>query len=318
MTGVRLQPSVLDRLDPIAAAIRWWTSEIAGLFGSFSRKVVTVEALDQKKRLPHKIAIMLGETDGFVARTRLPKGSSDAHRRALDLKAQDLAPIAPTALTIIATATERASDGSLTYAVAMARKDRLGVLETIARRKGARSVAFAVEHAADVELLSPAADRKSQRNLIIDAVIVLSVIVSGMVAVSSWTARIEAETAELAAQERSLRRAAVVAEAARKDAGISAQLIERGLLGRRADTALRTLALFNTATPDSAWWTRIRWTPQETTISGQAADATGAIKQMSNTAKGWSIELSGPLNAAPSGGFQTFELIARERKAPAQ
>lgn len=318
MTQLRLQPSVLDRLDPVAGAIRWWTSQIATLFGPTSRKTVAVEDLEHiRKRLPANVAIVLGEADGFVATTRLPKGSADAHRQALGLRINDLAPTAPAALSMTGAAVAREADGSQTYAVLMARQERLAQIEAIARRKGARQVSFTSGIAGDLKLRSPAAERKAQRALLVDASIVIGVIVSTMITVSLWTARIEAETEALAAQERSLRKAAVAAEATRNAAGVSAQLIQRGLLSRRADAALRTLAMLNEATPDQAWWSRVRWTPQETTLSGQATDATSAIGQMSDRAKSWSIELAGPLNAAPSGGYQSFELIARERKTPA-
>jgi hypothetical protein len=317
MTQLRLQPSVLDRLDPVAGAIRWWTSQIVTLFGAAPRKTIAVEDLEHNtKRLHAKVAIALGETDGFVATTRLPKGSADAHRQALGLRIDDIAPTTPATLSMTGAAVARDADGSLTYAVMMARKERLTQIEAIARRKGARDVIFTSGNAGDLELRSPAAERKAQQALLVDAAIVLAIIVSTMIAVSVWTTRIEAETEMLAGEERSLRRAAVAAETTRNAAGVSAQLIERGLLSRRADAALRTLAMLNEATPDQAWWTRVRWTPQETTLSGQATDATAAIGQMSDRAKAWSIELTGPLNAAPSGGYQSFELIARERKTP--
>ncbi len=318
MTELRLQPSVLDRLNPIASTVRWWTSQITALFGSPARKMVSVDDIESsKKRLPSKVTVVLGETDGFAATARLPKGAADAHRQALGLKIQDLAPALPQALCIVASAAARAPDGSLTYSVAMARKDRLTELEQAAQRKGAQSVAFVVEQAQDVELRSPNTEHKARRNLFIDTLIILGVIVATMIAVSVWTAHIQTETERLAAEERSLRRAAVAAEAARNDANVSAQLVERGLMSRRADTALRTLAILNEATPNTAWWTRIRWTPLETTLSGQAGDATAAIKQISDAAKAWSIELTGPLNAAPSGSYQSFEIIARERKTVA-
>lgn len=319
MTLLLLRPSPLDRLDPIAAAIRWWTSELGSLMGQPRVKAVHADELDQsKRRLPSKVSIVLGETDGFIARTRLPKGLAGAHAQALSHKLPDLAPVPPAALSIVASAVERNSDGALTYAVIMARKDRLAQLEAAARRRGATSVAFTVETAPDIALRSPAAEQKSRLMLIMDAVLVLGVIAAAMIAVAIWTACIEAETEALAAQERSLRRAAVAAETVRKDAGISTQLIERGLMSRRADTALRTLALLNQAMPETAWWTRLHWTPQETAISGQATDATAAIRQMSEAAKGWSIELAGPLTAAHSGSAQTFEIIVRERVAPPQ
>lgn len=316
MTQLHLQPSVLDRLDPIAGAIRWWTSQITGLFAPSPRKMVPADDLDQKpQRLPARVTIVLGETDGFVATTRLPKGAADAHRQALGLQIQDLTPAAPQTLSIVATAATRETDGSLTYALAMARRERLTELEAAARRKGAKSVAFAVEQATDIELRSPNAQRQAQRDLFVDAFIILGVIVATMIAVSFWTTRIQDETEALAAEERSLRRAAVAAEAARNDASVSAQLVERGLMSRRADGALRALALLNEATPNTAWWTRVLWTPQETTLSGQTGDATTAIKQMSDAAKTWSIELAGPLNAAPSGSYQSFQIIARDRKS---
>jgi hypothetical protein len=40
------------------------------------------------------------------------------------------------------------------------------------------------------------------------------------------------------------------------------------------------------------------------------------LAALSGQAKDWSVEPSGTLEAAPSGGAQSFEFIAKPRKAP--
>jgi hypothetical protein len=60
----------------------------------------------------------------------------------------------------------------------------------------------------------------------------------------------------------------------------------------------------------------VAWTPDEVTISAQSQNATSALAALSSQAKDWSIEPSGTLEAAPGGGAQSFEFIARPRKAP--
>lgn len=316
MARVQLQPSPFDRLDPVAQVVRWWTSQMAAMLANGPRNEVHSGALDQsKKRLPRRIVIVLTGTDGFTARTRLPKGQASTHLKAIELRLPDLAPVDPLNLVISTTAVSRNEDGGTTYEIAMARKARLDELEAIAKRKGAQSVAFKVESSASVVLQSPRALSRASAGLVMDSAIIMATLASAVAAVSAWTIQVEKNTQALAEEERSLRRAAVATEASRSAGEISRQLVERGILTRRGSAALEALATLNSATPDETWWTRIRWSPGEVAITGQSPNATAAINALSSSAKGWSVELAGPLNSAQADGVQLFEILAKPRGA---
>ncbi len=316
MTRIDMIPSPFDRLDPIAQAVRWWTSQMIDVLAPPFRKLIPAETLDQEERIRAAHAAMaLPETDAFVARLTLPKGSSAAHASAIRLRLGDLAPADPAQLQISATAIEQADSGAVTYAIAMARRDRLDNLEKAARRKGVRSVRFHAVECRAAELRSGKAERKARRSLAIDAALVAMILAGAVAASVMWTMRIEGETSALAEQERSLRRAVVAAEAARRDADLARDFIDKGVLDRRAGAVLETLAALNNATPANAWWSSIRWSPQDITLAAQSNDPTKAIEAISAGAKNWTVELSGTLNAASGAAAQAFELKLRPREA---
>lgn len=315
MSHLNLQPSPLDRLDPIAQGIRWWLAQMQGLFGSARHTIVPATDLDQTKaRLPRRVVIELAETDAFSARTVLPKARVGAHQRALELRLPELAPISPDELAVFATAIEVGDEGT-TYHVAMARSDRLKDLEAAAKRRGAAVIRFNAAGDHGLDILSARGQVRARRRLVLDAAIIVGLIFSAVAATNLWAARIAADTEALADRERLARRAAVATEATRKQGEVSRQLVERGILKRRGSAVLDTLAALNAATPDNTWWTFVRWSPDETVISGQGANATDAIGMLSANAKDWSVELAGPLASAPPGGAQSFEIVARPRKA---
>ncbi|MEY2758106.1 MAG: hypothetical protein RIR33_1884 [Pseudomonadota bacterium] len=317
MTRLELQPSPFDRLDPVARAVRWWTSQMLDLAGAPRRTPRNADAIaGDAKRLPRHVAIMLPEEEGFLAEVSLAKGHADAHRQALALKLPDLAPIPAAEMCVTARAVGSAEDGAITYAVAMARRTRLDEFETKARKRGARSVVFHVGDS-DIDLLSPTAEARRRRGMLIDAGIIAALALASVAASLAWTSRINAETEHLAQQERDLRGAAVAAETAREEAEVARALVERGILNRRSTVALDAIATLNQATPRFAWWTRLTWTPDDITIGAEAADATAAISALSSSAKAWSIELSGAIAAAQKSGVQAFELVARPRTANA-
>lgn len=318
MNRITLQPSPCDRLDPVARAIRWWTDQMLDIAGRPQRRTIAAsDVAEGTGRLPRHLAIMLSDTEGFVAEASLPRGLADAHRQALELKLSDLAPVQSEKLSVAATAVRQAQDGATTYALAMARKDTLNKLEDQARKRGAHDVVFAVTEASALDVVSPTAAGQSRSRLIIDASLVLGVAITAVMAVMAWTGRITAEAEQLAGQERTLRSAAIAAENTRREGEVSQQLVERGVLNRRGHSALDALAALNAATPDNAWWRRVVWTPSETTLSLESTDATAAIASLSSAAKGWSLELSGALAAAQEGQAQAFELVARQRQAAA-
>jgi hypothetical protein len=316
MTGrIELFPSPFDRLDPVARAVRWWTSQMADILGRPARKTAPAEILEADGKIAAgHVAIVLKDTDAFVARLALPRGHASSHQNALLLKLPDITPGDPAKLKIAAVATDAQEEGGVGYAIAMARPQRLALLERQARKKGARSVRFQPEGAPAIELRSPAADRREQRRLIFDAALAVILVASATAAVAIWTGRVQQETAALAGQERELRRAAVASETVRRNAEIARELVSRGILDRRAGSALSALADLNKATPDGAWWTSVRWSSQETTVSAQATDAAKAIELISKNAKGWTVELGGAINATAAGAPQTFDLTLRPRQ----
>lgn len=293
--------------------------QMIDIVGSPRRKPATVEQVETAGlRLPKHLTIKLDETDGFVAHAVLPKGHPEAHRQALELQLPDLCPVKPDLLASSATAIAQAPDGATTYAIAMARRTRLDELELAARKKGARSVAFQIEGPSAPELNSPLSSRRHQRSVIMDAAIVAGVAAAAVLAVMVWTNTVNVEAETLAQQERDLRGAAVAAESARNEGDVSRALVERGVLKRRSYAALEALARLNTATPKTAWWTRVVWTPDEVSISAQSQNATNALAALSGQAKDWSIEPSGTVEASPSEVAQSFEFIARPRRAPSK
>ena len=315
MTRIELQPSPVDRLDPIARAVRWWTSQMVDMIGAPRRKVISTDELAaETKRLPRHVAITLAEEDGFLAKVSLAKGNADVHAQALGLTLADLAPVSVPELCVAARAVGSDENGAITYAVAMARRARLDELEAAARKRGAGAIAFHAAGDDDVDILSPATQKRRRLAMIIDVGIVAALALAAVAASTLWTSRIAAETETLAERERDLRGAAVAAETAREEAEVARGLVERGILNRRSIVALDAIATLNQATPRQAWWSRLVWTPEEITIAAEASDATAAISQLSSTATGWSIELAGPIAAAPEGGVQTFTLVARPRK----
>jgi hypothetical protein len=308
---IDLIPSSLDRLDPVARIVRWWTTQMTEILGVPPRKTLSVEAVEQGKRLPARTAVVLPDADVFTANVSTPKGMAEAHRQALQLRLNDLAPVAPEKLVIAATAVDRGEDGSVTYTLAMARRERLDTLDRLARRKGARRLSFQPEGLAALDLKSPSRQREERRDLIVDAALIAAVLISALAAVMSWTAHIEAETVQLVEHERDLRRAAIAYETARRDGELARDFSSRGVLDRRAGAVLKALADLNAATPAGAWWTSVQWSTTEIVISAQANDAAKAIDAISNSAKAWSIELSGPIST--SGSVQTFDLKLRPR-----
>jgi hypothetical protein len=274
-------------------------------------------AAEQARKLPRDVLISLAETDAFAAQLTLPRGEAGAHVKAIQLRLGDLAPQDPVRLQIATTAIETNASGT-TYVIAMARGDRLDQLERAARKKGARRVRFRAPEGDAVNLTSPLEDRRLRRGLIRDTAIALGLLASIVAAVMAWTARIENETRLLSDQERGLRRAAVAVESARREAVIAQNFVNRGILNRRAGAVLDTLAVLNTATPNGAWWTSVKWAPQETSLSERSGDPTRTIEEISKEAKSWTVELSGPLGAATGEQPQNFELRLRPREAAAQ
>jgi hypothetical protein len=316
---VELLPSPFDRLDPVAAAVRWWTAQMLDVAGRPRRVTVSPETLSAGAKVRGKhVAISLADTDIFVARLVLPKGPAAAHEKALKLRLADIAPIDPNRLRTVASAAEVLADGSHSYAVAMARPERLDDLEKLARKRGVRSVQFHAALEPETGLNSPSAERRRLRRHLVDAGLALLVILSAVSAVTIWTARLEQETQAIASRERDIRRAVVEAEGARQSARIAEELVARGILNRRPSAAIASIAGVNTATPNGAWWTSVRWSPQEIRLSLQSTDAARAIEAISAKAKPWTVELGGSINAAAGAAAQSFDLTLRLQDGPAK
>jgi hypothetical protein len=285
-----------------------------GIVGRNSPKLIDIDTLAGQKKLPKDVVISLSERDAFTARLTLPKGNADAHAKAIQLKLNDIAPVPPDQLRIGTTAIGADASTGTTYAIAMARRDRLNELDAVARRKGARNVRFLAQGCDPaLELKSPAEDRRLRHRLVRGGILVVIVLGTAVAATLTWTARFQTETRMLASQERNLRRAAVASEAARREAEVAQVFISRGILERRAGVVLDTLATLNNATPAGAWWGAVRWSPQEISLSLRARDPTRAIEAISKDAKSWIVELGGPISAAPGDQAPTLELKLRPR-----
>ncbi len=314
--SIDLLPSPFDRLDPVAQAIRWWTDQVTSFFRAPRPKQISLDVLEGNiRRLPRRIEVSLPDKHCFSAQLMLPPGNSEAHARAIRLRLHDLVPLDPASLQIIATARQRENDGYLTYSLVMARRTQLDEVEAAARRRGARHIAFVPDGERTAALLSPRSTRQRRRALVLDGLLAAAVAASAATAVAVWTAHMEQGTRALADEERALRRAAVAAQTARREGEVARTLIDRGILKRRAGTVMEALAAFNAATPAEAWWTSVRWAPDQVTITAHSPNATAAIEAMSAGAKAWSVELAGSIAAAAPPAPQTFELLLRPREA---
>lgn len=315
MPGITFLPSPLDRLDPVARLVRWWTQQLLDVFGRGRRTVLPAQTLASgaTEKLPTSIVVELSNADGFVALTHLPKGSASAHQRALSLRIADLSPLQPGQLVIAASAIEQDPEGGTTYAAVMARREQLDQLEKLARSRKASSVIFNVPGYPGIDLKSPRAQRYDRIGRIVDAGLVIGIGAAAALAAVAWSNRINDETEALVQREASLRRLATAAEVSTNDALVSRDLVDRGLFKRRGTAALDALANLNAATPDNTWWTKVIWMPDQLAVTAQSLNATSAITGLSAANKAWSVEMSGPLVAATDGGVQTFDFLARRR-----
>jgi hypothetical protein len=310
-----LEPALspYDRLDPVAAAVRWWTSRLTEVLQPGEPAIIAIADVERSggPRLPPHVTLKLPPEEVFLSRVVLPPGAPAAHRKALMLRLAELAPLDPVELEIAARRVgDLGADGrsEAVYAVAMARAMRLATLEESARRAGARSVRFAGDGEAWVTLDTARARRAQTRARLLDIGLALALVATGAAAAGVSTRAIERETEALLLAEQSLRRAAVAEERVVRDAELAEGLLARGLLERRAEVVLQDLAALNAATPDGAWWTRLRWTPGEVTIAGASREAAAAIESLSAAASGWRVAPAGPVRAGAGDGLQTFEL----------
>jgi hypothetical protein len=307
-------PSPFDSVDIVSRLLRWWVARLDFLFEQPAPKLIRVDALEAgAKRLKGRIAIVLDESDIFVASVALPAGAARHHRNAIDLKLSDIAPKDIGSLDITAQAVSPPDQDISIYAVAMARKTRLDQLERMTKKKGGRSVVFRAENHGSPELVGPSTRHALRRAFLFNAMLGVAACATLATAAALWTARIEKETRALDAQASSVRRAALMAEIARRDSKLAKAFVDRGVLDRRPGVALKAFAEFNRATPDGTWWTSARWTPTEITISGESSNAAEAIKAIATDALHWSVELAGPIKSDPTGVAQTFELRAQKR-----
>lgn len=312
---IAILPSPHDQLDPVAALVRWWTRHLADVFAGAPVTVAPLGDLEsaRAKRLPHAVSIALRPEDIFVADVVLPRGGAGAHAKALGLRIAGLAPRDPFDLEIVArrTAIEMTGEGGAEgarYQVAMARSVRLEELERIARRRGARRVWFHAEGATDLRLTTPRAANAARRGAIIDAALIGVALAAGVVAVQIWTRAIDRDTDALVAAEQSVRSAAVTRERATRENTLAEDFIAHGVLERRIGAVARDIAAINAATPDAAWWTRVRWQEAGVTVAGTSAAASAAIEDMSGALPGWAVSLSGPVRASDEDGLQSFEV----------
>jgi len=312
---VTILPSPEDQLDPIAALVRWWTRNLTQVFVGAKIKAVPARDIESAsaKRLPPAVSIALEPEDIFIADVVLPPGGGGAHAKALGLRIGGLAPRDPTELEIVARRTvapvmgEEKAAGAC-YQVAMARTERLDELERVARRCGAHDVWFQAEGVAELRLVTARATRAARRGVIIDAALIAMALVAGVTAIGMWTRAVDRDTDALVAAELSVRSAAVARERATRENTLAEEFISRGVLERRVGAVARDIAEINAATPDAAWWRRVRWQEDGVIVFGTSAAASAAIETMSESLPGWTVSLSGPVRASDEGGLQSFEV----------
>jgi len=328
---ITILPSPHDQLDPVAAFVRWWTRNLADVFAGSKVAVVPADDIEGRrdKRLPHAVSIALSPDDVFVADVVLPRGGAGAHAKALALRIGGLAPLdlselewvarraaAPpaqeagsgTALAAADGTPKRAQVNDARYLVAMARTVRLNELERVARRSGARQLWFHAEGSREIRLMTARATRAMRRGALIDVALLGVALVTGMVAVHSWTQTINRDTDALVEAEQSVRSAAVARERSERDNASAEDFIARGVLERRVGAVARDISVINAATPDTAWWRRVRWQDDGVTVAGTSAQASVAIEAMSDSLVDWTVALSGPVRSSDGDDLQSFEL----------
>ncbi len=305
-------PGPLDRPEPVARAIRWWVSSLtgsgpAGSGGATKRRRTTAHALERAaKSSSSRQVVTLNHRDCFIAHLSLPPGAPEAHKRAIALRLDELAPIAPGKLSVAAIAVRR-SETDVTYAIAMARKDRLKSLTDQARRQGARILHFTPQSADHIPLRTDEQVRSRRISQIIDGLLASGLVLAIAIAAHVQTDRYRQETEQLLDLERAARAQVIALENDRRNAALANDLTTAGVLARRPGAALDALANVNAATPDTAWWTSIRWSPDEILLAAKSRDAVGALQLLSQDALRWSVEPIGTVTTDPSDGSQSFE-----------
>lgn len=304
-----------DRLDPIARGLRWQLDQLAACLPR--RRVALYrrdEVLTASARLPSMLAIELPDEDCFVADIALPLGSPEAHRKAIELRLAELSPIPVDELSIAIEAVQ-SSPQAIYYRVTMARKSRLAAIERQASQRGATRHQFVSRIAGTPAARSVRSLARDRRQALINGALALVLVGCASAASYSCAARLNRETEAITAVERSLRRAVVAAEAARREADLAAELIAKGVLARRPGAALDAIANVGAVTPDETWWSMIRWNPEEILISAESLDATAALQRLSEDALRWRVEPVGSISAPQPGAPQTFEARLKRREA---
>lgn len=313
---IDLQPSPYDRLDPVARATRWWLGTLRSILSrsaSPTRAPSAEASRSNNKQCPRD---RLDEQNCFVAELTLPPGSPEAHRRAIELRLDELAPVDARTLSIAAVAIH-ADDTGGRYRIAMARDE---TLTEVAKRSGDGRLVHSGIFPGGVQspiLRSKQAIARRRWRKIMDSAFLVGLAVILAVATSIWTERIRRESQAIADREREIRRAKLVGAGERADAELVQALTAKGILERRPGGALHTLALLNAAMPDDAWWETVRWSPDEVMISARGSDATASLDLFSQNALRWSIELSGPITSADRDDAQSFDIRITPRRASA-
>lgn len=318
MTRLEMQVSDHDRPDPVAWVIRWWLGQILSFAPRPRAETGGADVLLARQRLPRHVIARLPPEDVFVTGASLPPAAPDAHRRALELRLESIVPVDPGALCLSARATGRASDQSMSYVIAMARADRLDALEAALAEKGGRDVRFTRDGDDAVTLTSARRRRRERRGLGLDVMLTVLAAVLIMFAAAMWTSRLQVEAEQVRMAERDLRRSAVMLAAVERQGGIASGQLEVQIIGRRAGVLLKDLSDISAATPDTAWWTAIRWTPQGATVAMRSQAALADIASTADAALGWRVAPIGPMTAPDAGQVQAYDLrfVRREAGTP--
>lgn len=308
---INMLPSRHDRLDPLAWSVRWWISTMRSMMRSAD---ASADAGDMNSLRPAAGVHQLDLRDCFLAEVELPPGSPEQHRRAIELRFDEIAPLNAQDLCISAIALRSDANGSR-YRIAVARARTLESLSDQSREDGERPELFAPAGHATPVLRSRSVLAADKRQTIFDAALVLFLAALLTIATAVWTDRLQTENRMLSGVEREMRREAVDRERLRAGSELARSLEADGILQQRPGAALDALAKVNAAIPDTTWLTAVRWSPGELYLTARSEDATAALEMISQDALRWSVAPSGPISSDASGESQTFDIRLVRRGA---
>lgn len=287
---VEFAPNTLAAGDPVRGALLWWSQAIGLRRTQDKSNSISVEnAQERSDRLRGNVTIELGPTDCFVAHLRLPATHLGQHRNAIELAISRHAPFDLSQLTVFVESSDRLP-AYCQYSIAMARKSRLRTLEVDMGKLGAGSVAFSASGL--VHSFSSNVRRRKDAGWLVATLIALTALMIVSAAASEiWVQRFQRETLAILDIQKNARSAIVQAETKRVETEVAATLLSNGALQQRSGMALESLAELTSATPPTAWWSEMIWTPREVTIRASAHRSTEMLAAISEALPDRRVEM---------------------------